>query len=241
MQQQQQPSMSQQQQRHTYSIRDRQILSQRISELGPTEHNEIFSIINQHAIEYTRNKNGVFVNMTTMTNEVIHTINQFVCFCHDNKLNLDEYDKRLNECKFLCTRHDVSSTQSKKNTDDVHVTQQQRQQQPSISKIHASSSSLSSSLSTTANPLPPQPSHPSQDNQSVVPNMIHDPGPGISSVQAKTTTTMTTNSSIANQSAFKQAVKRFSRKQRANDSFPDDYGDITAHSDTLTPDPVLIP
>ena len=100
-----------QEQKKTYTVRDRQILTQRIGELGSTEHMEIYGIITQHGIEHTRNKNGVFVNMSTLPNDVVHTIHQFVSFCHDNKIVLDEYDKRLNECKFLCARHDEASHQ----------------------------------------------------------------------------------------------------------------------------------
>lgn len=91
---------------HKYSNRDRQLLAQRISELGPTEHKEIYGILNTHSVEYTRNSNGVFVNMTTLPDVILSIIEQFVSFCHDNKLILDEYDKRLSECKFNSNRYE---------------------------------------------------------------------------------------------------------------------------------------
>lgn len=68
----------------TYSARDRQILTQRIGELGSTEHREIYGIIKQHNIEHTRNNNGVFINMTVLPNDVVDVIHKFVAFCHDN-------------------------------------------------------------------------------------------------------------------------------------------------------------
>lgn len=122
-----------------YSVRDRQILTQRIGELGPTEHMEIYGIISKNNIDHTRNKNGVFVNMTTLPNEVVHTIHQFVSFCHDNKLVLDEYDKRLNECKFLCARHDESP----------HPQQQQQQiNLPTIDELTATATATATAAST---------------------------------------------------------------------------------------------
>jgi hypothetical protein len=34
-----------------------------------------------------------------LSDTIIEEIDKFVNFCHSNKIDLDEYDKRLNECK----------------------------------------------------------------------------------------------------------------------------------------------
>jgi len=72
----------------------------RIQELGETEHKEIFNILSAGGIDHTRNSNGVFLNLTTVPDELVRTVHQFVTFCHSNKASLDEYDKLLNECKY---------------------------------------------------------------------------------------------------------------------------------------------
>jgi hypothetical protein len=72
---------------------------QRTQELGPTEHEEIFKILRSHNIDHTQNNNGVFVNLNRVPDATIHEVQRFVDFCFDNKQDLDEYDKRLNECK----------------------------------------------------------------------------------------------------------------------------------------------
>lgn len=82
-----------------YTVRRRRLLAQRIGDLGPTEHHEIFKIVCSNSIEHTQNSNGVFVNLSTIDDAVVDRICKFVDFCHTNKQHLDEYDKRLNECK----------------------------------------------------------------------------------------------------------------------------------------------
>lgn len=71
----------------------------RISMLSDTEHNEIFKLLKDRGISFTQNRNGVFLNFKSVPDDVIISIDQFVTFCFANKKDLDEYDKRLNECK----------------------------------------------------------------------------------------------------------------------------------------------
>lgn len=82
-----------------YTARQRKQLIQRTQELGPTEHEEIFKILSTSGIGHTRNKNGVFINLSSVPDEVLCLVHKFVDFCIGNKHDLDEYDKRLNECK----------------------------------------------------------------------------------------------------------------------------------------------
>lgn len=82
----------------TYSVRERRLLIERISELGSTEHEEIFKIIcDGGCADHSRNNNGVFVDATRLSDETIHSISEFVDFCITNRASLDEYDKRLIE------------------------------------------------------------------------------------------------------------------------------------------------
>jgi hypothetical protein len=75
------------------------MLMQRTQDLGPTEHEEIFKILNMSGIDHTQNNNGVFINLSRVPDDVVDRVQNFVDFCFDNKHDLDEYDKRLNECK----------------------------------------------------------------------------------------------------------------------------------------------
>lgn len=82
-----------------YSNKFRKILFDKISNLSTTEHEEIFKMVKSNDISFTQNKNGIFFNISTIDDCVIEEIDNFVTYCMSNKTILDEYDKKLNECK----------------------------------------------------------------------------------------------------------------------------------------------
>lgn len=86
-----------------YNTKQKKLIFDKINTLSSTEHEEIFNIIQRLSekefINYTINKNGVFFNLSSLSDEVLEAIDRFVNFCHLNKKNLDEYEKQLNECK----------------------------------------------------------------------------------------------------------------------------------------------
>lgn len=82
-----------------FSNKERKMLFDKINRLSSTEHEEIFRIISAHAVNMSKNKNGIFFNLTTVPNDIIIQIDSFVNYCLSNQESLDEYDKKLNECK----------------------------------------------------------------------------------------------------------------------------------------------
>ncbi len=82
-----------------YSNKFKKVLFEKINSLSSTEHEEIYRIISFHGINTSKNKNGVFFNLSSVSDDAITAIETFVNYCLSNKQELDEYDKRLNECK----------------------------------------------------------------------------------------------------------------------------------------------
>ena len=70
-----------------------------VNELCLTEHIEIFKIINKNETNFTKNNNGIFINLCILSDEQLDEINIFIEFCVKNKVHLDAYDKKLHECK----------------------------------------------------------------------------------------------------------------------------------------------
>ena len=105
-----------------YSNRMRKQVIERINCLTPTEHEEIFAIIQRQApdVIFTRNSNGVFFNFALLPDDIIHAIDAFVGFCIENKRELDEYDKRLNECKLGMEAHACVSSGESDIEDNTH-------------------------------------------------------------------------------------------------------------------------
>ena len=79
--------------------RIRKQIRDKIGKLSFTEHEEIFKILETHSIDFTQNKNGTFFDISKIPDDIFSTLEKFVDFCINNKKELDEYDKKINECK----------------------------------------------------------------------------------------------------------------------------------------------
>lgn len=82
-----------------YTNKQKKALFEKINMLSSTEHEEILKIVKTYNVPFSRNKNGVFFNLSGVTDDVVRDIENFVIYCISNKKDLDEYDKIINECK----------------------------------------------------------------------------------------------------------------------------------------------
>ena len=64
--------------------------------LKEEEHVEIFKIIKKHEIKFTKNSNGVFINLNKLSNLIIEEIHKFISYCIENK-NLLKIDNNKRE------------------------------------------------------------------------------------------------------------------------------------------------
>jgi len=82
-----------------YTNRMRKQLLDKINELCPIEHEEIFKIIHENDSDcnFTRNTNGIFFNMSIFSDALLSKIECFVLFCLENNKELEEYDKKLKD------------------------------------------------------------------------------------------------------------------------------------------------
>lgn len=112
-----------------YTPRDLALLCERIDKLGTTEHGEIINILKRRDVNVTSNRNGVFVNISKVDDDILDEIHNFVVYCINNKTELDEYEKRINECKIKqeYTRiirkkeDDSQSNATRHNTSDTKI------------------------------------------------------------------------------------------------------------------------
>ena len=70
-----------------FSISELKLLRDNINLLHETEHIEIFKIIKQDTDKFSENKNGIFINLSKLSNTTLKHLNNFVYFCFDNKKN----------------------------------------------------------------------------------------------------------------------------------------------------------
>jgi hypothetical protein len=82
-----------------YDTYFRKTLMQRIGELGEVAHREIFHKMKRAGVDHTRNKNGVFINLSVVSDPLLEDIIKFVDYCIDSNRDLENYEKMLNACK----------------------------------------------------------------------------------------------------------------------------------------------
>lgn len=61
-------------------IGKRKKLTDKVSELGQTEHIQILRLVQEHGIKYTTNNNGVFCDITKASDSLLDKIEQFIEF-----------------------------------------------------------------------------------------------------------------------------------------------------------------
>lgn len=76
-----------------FTANDKKDLVKEIDNLSNDEHIEIFKIIKNFTDKYTKNDNGIFINISVLDNDTIEKIYKFVNFCKDNKEKLEKNEE----------------------------------------------------------------------------------------------------------------------------------------------------
>ena len=72
-------------------------LQQRISQLGPHEHGVLLAMVEGSGVKCAKNNNGYFFNMSTLDEELLARISDFVDFSISNNRELERYDRDVHE------------------------------------------------------------------------------------------------------------------------------------------------
>lgn len=76
-----------------YTTDDKKQLVNEIGYLSKDEHMEIFKLIKNSTNQYTKNDNGIFINLSILDDKIIHKLYNFVKFCIDNRKTLEKKDE----------------------------------------------------------------------------------------------------------------------------------------------------
>lgn len=68
-------------------------LVESIQRLNPTEYEELFKLLYRNKCDYTRNNNGVFLNLSWLTDEMIDKLEIFVKFCYASRKEIQHYEE----------------------------------------------------------------------------------------------------------------------------------------------------
>jgi hypothetical protein len=70
------------------SIKELKKLKEKIDALEMCEHVELLKIFIKNDVKYTENSNGIFINMSKLSNNCIEDINKFMDFINNNLNNI---------------------------------------------------------------------------------------------------------------------------------------------------------
>jgi len=87
--------------------------------LSQTELEEMFRMIHEHKCEYSKNNNGIFVNLAWIPNKLLEELEQYVLFCNKSGNELKKYES-------LC---DILNKQLKLDKIENEPSNRKRQQQ----------------------------------------------------------------------------------------------------------------
>jgi hypothetical protein len=68
-----------------------------IKNLSPTQMEELFKIFQRNKCSYTINNNGIFLNLSWLSDEILNHIEQFITFCLESKKELERYELIYND------------------------------------------------------------------------------------------------------------------------------------------------
>ena len=80
----------------TYSINDIKI---KIEMLSENELTEIFKIIKNNNEKYSTNKNGIFINLSTLKKSTVQELSNFIYFCENNDKQIDKEEEERSHYK----------------------------------------------------------------------------------------------------------------------------------------------
>jgi hypothetical protein len=68
-----------------------------VKTLSATEQEELFKILHSNECEYSRNNNGIFINLGWIDEPLLCKIEKFIEFCHKSRRELDKYENLRKE------------------------------------------------------------------------------------------------------------------------------------------------
>ena len=106
---------------HKLDVKKMHFIRESIGKLDTNEHLEIFKIIKNYTDKYSENNNGIFINMSYLEDEALWKIHNFIEFCLENKIQLNDDQEERKNYKEIMSSH-IKKIDSKKEMEDFSNT-----------------------------------------------------------------------------------------------------------------------
>ena len=74
-------------------------LKKKIDNIDNSHHTEIFRIFQENNISYSENRNGIFINMNNIPEDVLIKINKYLTYIKTQEQHLDNVEKLKSDYK----------------------------------------------------------------------------------------------------------------------------------------------
>jgi len=76
-------------------------LKNKIENLPKENHLEIFKILHKHNVQYSENKNGIFINLIDVSPLIIHEIDQYVQYLETQNKEIKQFEIEKSKIEML--------------------------------------------------------------------------------------------------------------------------------------------
>jgi hypothetical protein len=78
---------------------ERKVFLEELKRLVMVEQEEIFRILKKNKCEYSENSNGVFFDVSRVSNDVFQEMKSFLSFCQANRKNFEIRDREMEDSR----------------------------------------------------------------------------------------------------------------------------------------------
>jgi|SRR5210317_244745 hypothetical protein len=94
-------------------------IEQLISKLSDTQMCELFKVFKKNKCSYTINSNGVFLNLSWLSEEALIDIEKYIIFCIESTNKLNEYEQEYSELDKKINNNETVIENTKDDVDKV--------------------------------------------------------------------------------------------------------------------------
>ena len=104
-----------------------------ISKLSTIELEEIFKILYKNNSNYTKNNNGIFINLNCLDEEILTIIDNYINFCFKSHNEINKYE---NICNILNSSINTKNKVDEKNLTEINIDKNNKQKVSSSMKFY---------------------------------------------------------------------------------------------------------
>ena len=86
------------------SYKERKQIFDNINILVKPEQEEVFRIVRKNKVVYTENSNGIFFDLSTVTDEALDQIKEYIIFCLKTR---QEHETRLKDLETIRLQNEI--------------------------------------------------------------------------------------------------------------------------------------